>query len=118
MTARPDRPYDPGLQPERTLLAWRRTALALAVVSAAVARYAGDRLGLVTAALVGAAGVAGAAWAYHRATHRYRRVHLWLHREDTLAGDGAAFAVTSASLGLVAVAAAVYVLQVGLDRLG
>ena len=38
-----------------------RTALALAVVSAAIARDAGDRLGLVTAAAVGAAGVAGAA---------------------------------------------------------
>ena len=117
MTVGTDRPYDPGLQPERTLLAWRRTALALAVVSAAIARYAGDRLGLVTAALVGVMGVAGAAWAYHRATQRYRRMHLWLRREDTLDGDGLAFVVASASLGLVAVAAAVYVLQVGLERL-
>ena len=118
MTEQLRRPYDPGLQPERTLLAWRRTALALAVVSAAIARYAGDQLGLVPAAAVGAAGVAGAAWAYHRATARYRRVHVWLHRKDTLAEDGLAFAVASLTLGLVGVTAAVYVLRTGLERLG
>lgn len=113
-----DRHYDPGLQPERTLLAWRRTCLALAIVSAGVARYAGDTVGLVGSAAVGAGGVLGAGWAYVRATRRYRHVHARLIREDTLAGDGLGFAVMTVSLLLVGLAAGSYVVGVGLARLG
>ncbi|OLT15321.1 hypothetical protein BJF80_10700 [Serinicoccus sp. CUA-874] len=110
--------YDPGLQPERTLLAWRRTCLALAVVGAGIARFTGVYLGLATAVLVGGLVVLGAGWAYHRATGRYRRDHLRLHHDDTIASDGVAFVVAGLSLGLVSVAAAVFVLRVGLERLG
>ena len=110
--------YDPGLQPERTLLAWRRTCLALAVVAAALARFSGDTLGFTGAVLLGAGGVLGAGWAYVRATRRYRHVHDRLVREDTLAGDGLAFAVATLSLLLVGIGAASYVLGVGIARLG
>lgn len=112
-----DRYYDAGLQPERTLLSWRRTCLALAVVSAALARYAGEALGFTLAVTLGAGGVIGAGWAYVRATARYRRVHARLVREDTLAGDGLALAVAAGSLLLVGIGAASYVVGVGISRL-
>ena len=53
--------FDPGLQPERTALAWRRTSLSLLVCSVAGTRLLGPALGW-WALLVGAAGAGTAAW--------------------------------------------------------
>jgi putative membrane protein len=66
---------DPGLQPERTALAWRRTALAFTVGPLAAARLLAPQSGLLSAlaALFGLAlgiSVAVAAWARYRAVHR------------------------------------------------
>ncbi|WP_445442745.1 DUF202 domain-containing protein [Clavibacter sp. km1a] len=73
--ARPgSRPFDPGLQPERTALAWRRTALALVVGSLLGLRVLPQLLG--SAGLVVAAAGVVAALAVLAAAHgRYRRVH-------------------------------------------
>jgi uncharacterized membrane protein YidH (DUF202 family) len=73
-----DAPFDVGLQPERTLLAWRRTALAVAAGSAVVARLSMDTSWPLLA-LAGIAGIALAATGYVVASVRYRRTHSALH---------------------------------------
>ncbi|WP_432561700.1 DUF202 domain-containing protein [Kineococcus sp. SYSU DK003] len=68
----PRRLYDPGLQPERTALAWRRTSLSLLAVSLGAARVLPTQLG--TGAVV--LGLLGAAWAvgiHHLSGRRVRR---------------------------------------------
>nr|MDT0663078.1 DUF202 domain-containing protein [Micromonospora sp. DSM 115978] len=93
----PDR--DPGLQPERTRLAWRRTALAFTVVAVLAARLALPRgvPGLL-AALVAAAG-----WAATIAALRPRPAAAG-HRQRPTATPLAALAAAGyAVLGAVVV---------------
>lgn len=97
-------PFDAGLQAERTLLAWRRTALAVAVVSAAGVRLTAPVIGWPAVAL-GVLGVALAATAYVATGARYRQVHTHLIRHATHPGDGwapASLAAAVLMLGLVA----------------
>ncbi|WP_317229859.1 DUF202 domain-containing protein [Clavibacter sp. MX14-G9D] len=77
---RHDRPYDPGLQPERTALAWRRTALALVVGSLLGLRALPAVLGVpgLALAFVGVALALGVLVTAHR---RYRRVPRTLPTE-------------------------------------
>jgi hypothetical protein len=72
-----DGPWDPGLQPERTALAWRRTGLALTVGSLIGLRVLPELLGPAAYALAGLGVVASLAvlGAAHR---RYRTVHRLL----------------------------------------
>lgn len=68
------RPFDPGLQPERTALAWRRTALALTAGSLVALRVLPAVLGawaMVPAAL----GVALSVLVLAAAGRRYRDHH-------------------------------------------
>jgi uncharacterized membrane protein YidH (DUF202 family) len=70
MSAAP-RPRDPGLQPERTTLAWQRSALALAGATIVVGRLTFGTVGLV-ALLVVALGVGHAAVIFATAQQHYR----------------------------------------------
>lgn len=108
-------PFDPGLQPERTLLAWRRTCLALAVGGALVVRFTTEAVG-AAGAVLGVLGVVIAAAAYVRASVRYRRAHEGLTADGALPIDGVALALLSVTLLLIGAGAAAYVLGVGLPR--
>lgn len=63
--------FDPGLQPERTELAWRRTALAIGTGSLVAMRLLPVTLGSAWWTLAGASGVAAAALLWVSARRRY-----------------------------------------------
>lgn len=116
MSGESDAPFDTGLQAERTLLAWRRTCLAVAVACAVVVRFASEAIGPI-AVVVGIAGIVGAAVGYIRASSRYRRAHDGLISGDELPIDGLALASVSFALLLAGIGAGVYVIGVGMQRL-
>lgn len=100
-------PASPGLQPERTALAWRRTTLALIGLSLGSARLTWHVLG--PAALTFAvAGVSLGVWLTVHEQKRYVR-HSTSLRAGTGVGEGvaplltAALTVAIAAAGLVAV---------------
>jgi uncharacterized membrane protein YidH (DUF202 family) len=111
-----DPPFDRGLQPERTLLAWRRTALALAVGSVAGARLALPVLG-GPAIAVGLLGAAAAFAAYTSASIRYRRSHRALVAGRSLPVGALPLAVLAAGAMLIALAALAYVLALAGERM-
>ena len=102
-------PFDPGLQPERTALAWRRAALSLAVGSLAAGRV------LETvfdgAWLIAAAGTALGFGLLLAARRRAALVDRALHADrDLAAGPGAGLlAVTTVVAVLVGVVGLVVV---------
>jgi uncharacterized membrane protein YidH (DUF202 family) len=108
--------FDPGLQPERTELAWRRTALAIGVGSLIALRVLPAiaptdelrQLGLVP----GIVGVAFAAVLWAGARRRQLRVHRALldERPDRLPGAGLMLTLTMFVIGCGLVSAAVVLL--------
>jgi uncharacterized membrane protein YidH (DUF202 family) len=90
---------DPGLQAERTALAWRRTALGVGVGGVVALRVAGPALGpgAVVAALAGGVLAAVAFWTAGR---RYRAVQASLRDRGDLG------ALARPALPLVAVCVA------------
>ncbi|MDN4599484.1 DUF202 domain-containing protein [Leifsonia virtsii] len=102
-------PFDPGLQPERTALAWRRTCLAVLAGSLVAARILPELFG-AWSALLGIAGAVAAATLLAAVHRRYRSHHRRLHAHgDRVAlADGrliAALAILAASAGAVSVIA-------------
>lgn len=99
--------FDAGLQPERTLLSWRRTALAIAGGGAVGARVLADHMGPL-AWWVGLAVVAVALSAYVLAHRAYRRAVTEMVSGSGLAPSpgvpAAALAAASAALGLAGLA--------------
>jgi len=80
-------PFDPGLQPERTELAWRRTALAIAIGSLVSLRVFPLLLPPAFTAwgfVPGAVGLVAACALWFAARRRQLRMTAWLH--STLPG--------------------------------
>jgi putative membrane protein len=102
--------YDHGAQPERTLLAWGRTCLALAVVIALVIKILTETVDPMLIVLtVGALALPVLAWLL--AVARYRRVHRGLTDAGSLPpGGGAAVAVASVAVVVCGVLAMAVVL--------
>ncbi|PPF87513.1 DUF202 domain-containing protein [Pseudoclavibacter sp. RFBJ3] len=88
--------FDVGLQPERTLLAWQRTCLALAVAFAVALRLATPVMGAAAiAACAGGLVLVASGWV--AASHRYRRNH------HDLIGPSGALSTTALPVVLLAV---------------
>ena len=99
-------PWDPGLQNERTGLAWQRTMLAGLVCSLLVARLLAE-VWLAFAVLVGLAALLGTAGLGAIAIRRFRRNADALPAQRPI-GDGRLQAVISAVVALTAVGALVF----------
>lgn len=79
---RSGRPFDSGLQPERTALAWRRTALAIAVGALVAVRLLPELFG-VWSIIPAGAGLVLAVIILVAAHHRYRAHHTRLTNAET-----------------------------------
>jgi len=71
--------YDAGLQPERTELAWRRTALAIAVGSLVSMRILPVMMGSAMWIIAGVVGLIVAALLWVASRARYRAAYRALH---------------------------------------
>ena len=92
--------FDEGMQPERTALAWRRSALSLLVGSVAGARLLAPQLG-VFALVLGVAGCGAGIWTYLAAGVRSRRTTARLLSDRHL-GEGPHAGVLAATAGYCA----------------
>jgi uncharacterized membrane protein YidH (DUF202 family) len=99
-------PWDPGLQNERTGLAWQRTMLAGLTCSLLVARLLAS-ISIFLSVIIGLVALlctAGLGWL---AIQRFRLNNLAVHREEAL-GDGRANALLSMLVMTTALGALLY----------
>jgi hypothetical protein len=106
-----ERLFDPGLQPERTALAWRRTGLAVAVGAIAGTRLLAPALG-AGALVVGLLGLSLAVLLVLGSTRRARRTEACLLQDGNLvSGPGgrliAAVCVACTTVGVAALSVVV-----------
>jgi putative membrane protein len=96
MTAAPQ-PRDPGLQPERTVLAWQRSSLALAGASVLMARLTVTTAGVVALAAA-LSGLAHAAVIFIVQRRHYRRPWTSTKRPEWPTGVHAALLALQVAL--------------------
>ena len=104
----PPGPWDPGLQNERTGLAWQRTMLSGLTCSLLTTRLLAD-ISVLLALVVGLAALAGTAGLGGIGIRRFRRNSLDLHAGRPVGGGASPF-VVSGVLVLTGLGALVYVL--------
>jgi len=102
-----DQPFDPGLQPERTALAWRRSSMSLTIAGLVSARVLPHFWG-TSGLLVGGAGVAMSLiimiFGHRRYRTHHHRLSAGLHHRVGLPGGllPLMFAATTVAGGLAA----------------
>lgn len=101
--------YDPGLQTERTLLAWRRTCLAFGVASLVAMRFTVEAAGVI-AVFAGVIGAGLAVAAYVAAAIGYRRANTSLHTTGSLDHGAAPIALATAAALVLGAACATYLI--------
>jgi uncharacterized membrane protein YidH (DUF202 family) len=99
----------PGLQAERTLLAWRRTSLSIAAGSVLLLHLSAERFGVVGAA-AGVAALCLSVVTHHASRRRYRSIDHALDRCTEVQDAGIPSALLSlAVIALTAVAVALWI---------
>lgn len=101
-------PFDPGLQPERTLLAWRRTCLSFGLASAIAVRFTIEVVGIAGVA-GGLVGVALSLSAYIVVVRRHRIVTQSLLRGEGLRASALPMLLASAAAFMVGLAATAFI---------
>lgn len=113
MTSVDGRPFDPGLQLERTALSWRRTALALTIGPLLAARVLAPDLGVLSV-LAAVGGVALGLYVTLASSARYRGMHRQLTGAvDQAPGPGATPLAILTAVPLVGAGLAVVLLVTG-----
>jgi uncharacterized membrane protein YidH (DUF202 family) len=93
-------PADPGLQPERTTLAWGRTTLAMGVVSLLFLRWVPDYGGF-SIVLIGLSLLSAGGMNLHQ-RRRYRHSDLGI-RQEQIQADVVVVMIIGGAVGLLAI---------------